>query len=313
MGDIDKIIQGLYAESYMATREHIEGNIDEAMKLYKENIARGNELATAASDPDRYRYVEFLTIAYIRRGLSYRRAGDLSSAIADFNHAVELVIRSGDMKLAEVYFYLANALIAEGNLAKAKQNYRQFLTGKPQGEFGEGFQLHQEFSLWASQNIEMLLADGNRAVEIDPQFAEALFCRGLVKQYMGEWSQALEDFRGVRQANPDNLLTERLLTGQERELDALQRREAEKIRLTESRDTAYFRPDIDYCSVDIAVDGQGYINVHFYGVNGEQRESHDGESSRTILDKLVADGWQLMISRYHQEGTISYFQRRKNG
>jgi tetratricopeptide (TPR) repeat protein len=256
--------------------------------------------------------VEFLIVAYVRRGLSYRRTGDTGSALADFRQAIDLVERGeGQRTLTDVYFYYGNALVAQGNLEQTRQSYKQFLSGKAQGQFGEGFGLQAEFSLWVRGNVALSFADCNQAIEADPCFAEALFCRGLLRQYREDWDFAHKEFQAAQRAAPADDLMQKLLVMQEHELDALQRQAQEKINPTRRLDKARFRPDIDYCSVDIALDGQGYIFVYFYGVDGERRESHDGKPYKTVLNDLVVNGWQTMHSQSHQEGMTIYLQRPK--
>ena len=162
------------------------------------------------------------TSAYVNRGLSHHRMGKLDDAIQDYNTAIALdpklaraysnrshvyydkkdIPRAledanraavSDSKLAEAWINLANAQFAGGNMAGAIDNYTRAINLKPGKTLLAGAHTNRG-NVIAQNDVNAAFKDYNRAIEINPEFAEAFYNRGLGFEKMGNQKSAINDY-----------------------------------------------------------------------------------------------------------------------
>lgn len=162
-----------------------------------------------------------LTIAYIRRGLVYRKQNNYQQAIADYTKVIEL-----DPKSPLGYYFRGNSYHRRGDYQQAILDYNQFMALEPKLAFGY---YERGLAYFEQGNYQQAIADYNKATELNPKDANAwnnlcwtgglvgiatkvtLACdqavkltpddgwhhdsRGLVRSLVGDYQGAIEDFK----------------------------------------------------------------------------------------------------------------------
>ncbi len=110
-------------------------------------------------------------VFYHGRGRTQQRLGDLKAALADFNLAIEHSLQFTDkidFQLATVYDYRAEVHRCGGNYLEA-------------------------------------LEDGDRAITLNPRFADAYFRRGLTYAELGDLKLSMLDYSIAIDINPQHV------------------------------------------------------------------------------------------------------------
>jgi tetratricopeptide (TPR) repeat protein len=111
------------------------------------------------------------SVIYHARGRTYQRLGEFQAALADFNLAIDYTptyINEIDLQLATVYDDRAEVHRCSGNYLAALQ-------------------------------------DGDRAIKLNPGFADAYFRRGLTYAELGDLELALTDYSTTIEINPQHI------------------------------------------------------------------------------------------------------------
>jgi len=130
-------------------------------------------------------------IDYNNRGLMYFYSGDIESAIADYNWAIEL-----NPQLAQAYNNRGNSYAAQGLLVEAMLDYEMAIDLNPfnvRALINQGITLRDlEIYPLALENFDIALGMGQLEGHI---YAE----RGRTYHVMGEWNAAIADYRRALQ------------------------------------------------------------------------------------------------------------------
>jgi tetratricopeptide (TPR) repeat protein len=124
-----------------------------------------------------------LAKVYVSRGLAKREKHDLDGAIADFNRALQL-----DPKNANAYYSRGNAkrekheLIAYGGVGVSP-------VGIGKVESGE---------------LDSVITDLDRALQLDPKNVKAYLNRGVAKDEKGDMEAAMQDYDRALMIDPKN-------------------------------------------------------------------------------------------------------------
>ena len=120
--------------------------------------------------------VFFLTTSAHAAGSSPRPKTDSRPGVSDYNAGVKLMKKA---KFDQAQAKFEAALAKNAKMAEAHNNLAYSL--RKQGE----------------ANFEQALSHYNRAIELDPDLAEAYMYRGVLHTLMGNEAKALEDHRAL--------------------------------------------------------------------------------------------------------------------
>ena len=132
--------------------------------------------------------------AYSRRGQLRTARGDLGSAVADFNTALEL-----DETAAEAWWWRADAHAVAGRVADAVGDYERALALRPdltRARFNLAVALRQ------TGESERALAEFDRVIHERPAHAVAYLNRGLIHLHTGDRARAVTEFRTALRLDP---------------------------------------------------------------------------------------------------------------
>jgi tetratricopeptide (TPR) repeat protein len=115
-------------------------------------------------------------------GSSSKPATDRRPGVAEYNAGVKLMKQG---RYADAQAKFEAALSKNPRMAEAYNNL--------------GYSLRKQ----GSANYQVALSHYNRAIELDPQLAEAYMYRGVLHMLMGNEAQALEDHRALTSMNRD--------------------------------------------------------------------------------------------------------------
>ena len=129
------------------------------------------------------------------RGVGYYTKGDLDSAIADFNQALQI-----DPKFANAYSTRGEIYEAKGDLDSAIADFSRAIQIDPNNIdylndrcWGRAF---------AGRDLSQALDDCNQALRLRPNNAHVLNSRGLVQLKLGAFDQAIMDYGAAVAQNP---------------------------------------------------------------------------------------------------------------
>ena len=166
-------------ESNVGTELQAQGQLDEAMALYRDALAR---------DPND-------VVAYSNLGTALAANGQLDEAIARYRQALALAPNDADS-----HYNLANALTAQGKFADAVSQFREALRIEP--GFAEAH-LNLGNALVALGQPEAAAGHYRRGAELEPDGVEAFNNLGLLAATQGSFDEAIARFRHALEIDPD--------------------------------------------------------------------------------------------------------------
>ncbi|MBF2029379.1 MAG: tetratricopeptide repeat protein [Oscillatoriales cyanobacterium C42_A2020_001] len=161
--------------------------------------------------------------AYINRGYAYHRLGNLSAAANDYNKAIQLNPNSAEAhsnlshvrfdqrnyneaaKLAqraielknnfpEAHLNLGNALAAQNEVDSASQQFQTVLQLPASNSTKARAHNNRGNIFFARNNFSEAGKEYDQAIKLDPNYADALYNRGLVYQRTDNQPAAIQDF-----------------------------------------------------------------------------------------------------------------------
>lgn len=134
--------------------------------------------------------------AHSERGIALFEEGEYTSALAEFDQAIEL-------EPYNAFHYVGRALaygaLEEYELALADAERVVVLAPDAPG----AYTLRGRAYISTSQT-ELAIADFTKAIELDPEYAEPYYRRGVALRRSGEWPKAVDDFTRAIELNPDD-------------------------------------------------------------------------------------------------------------
>lgn len=122
--------------------------------------------------------------AYFNRGIAHNRQGQFDKAAADFTRFI-----AAKDDLAVAYFYRGTSYLHMGRHQDALADYERAVKLEP-----SSVHLNARASVLATlKRFPEALQDLNKALELDPNNAEAYNNRGAVKAQIGQSSDAMND------------------------------------------------------------------------------------------------------------------------
>jgi len=128
-----------------------------------------------------------LAIAFMNRGLAYKKKGQWDKAIADFDGAIRLK--------PDFVFALnnrGNAYYDKGQFDRAIEDYDEAIRLNP--DFSEAFSNRGNVHRKKGQ-IDRAIKDYDKAIRLNPDNAQVFADRGLAYEKKGELTQALRDYK----------------------------------------------------------------------------------------------------------------------
>jgi tetratricopeptide (TPR) repeat protein len=116
--------------------------------------------------------------------------------------------------LAIAYLNRGNALVDNGQIDTAIQDYDQSLKNNPLSAEAFG---RRGIALEQKSEFDRATGDCDNALKLDPKNAKALICRGYSRSHKKEFDSAIEDFTQAVKADPDYAWTYRLRASAYRE------------------------------------------------------------------------------------------------
>jgi tetratricopeptide (TPR) repeat protein len=132
--------------------------------------------------------------AYISRGVSNLKKGQIDDAVSDLNKAVEL-----NPEDASTYFYRGNAFYENGQIEKAVSDYTKAIERSPRytnAYFSRGY------VYLTTGEYSKAISDFNKVIDIHPDNAHAYNYRGCVHFAQKEYQGALDDFSKAIELDP---------------------------------------------------------------------------------------------------------------
>jgi serine/threonine-protein kinase len=123
-------------------------------------------------------------------GVIRHKLKDYQGVIADFDKAIEI-----DPKFAEAYYSRGLAKNYLKNQSEIRYDSKQNTAIIPDSEASTN--LNTYTSIGHKKNCLGAIADFDKAIEIDPGFAEAYYCRGIARNYLQSHTRALQDAKSV--------------------------------------------------------------------------------------------------------------------
>jgi tetratricopeptide (TPR) repeat protein len=132
--------------------------------------------------------------AFLGRGCFYMRTGDLTSAIRDFDHAIEM-----EPTNAMAYSNRGSAYSKLQDVENALANYDLAIQNNP--DYPTAY-ANRAFAYYKVSRYENGVADCNRALELKPELAYACSNRGLCRAALGDKESARADFQRALEIKP---------------------------------------------------------------------------------------------------------------
>lgn len=134
--------------------------------------------------------------AYAKRAAAYAANGDLKSAAKDYTRAIELSQPAPD---AELYHQLALCYGQLGQLSDALQNFDLAIKIGPAKPV---YYYDRAITNNLNKDSFHAIEDLNRAIEMDSNYVDSYYARGIVYGERAEYKLALQDFDFVVSARP---------------------------------------------------------------------------------------------------------------
>jgi tetratricopeptide (TPR) repeat protein len=127
-----------------------------------------------------------LAIAFMNRGLAYKKKGQWDRAIADYSEAIRL-----KSDVAQVFNNRGNAYYYKGQWDRAIEDYDDAIRLQPDlaEAFGNRGNVYRKKGLF-----DRAIEEYDQAIHIHPENAQVFADRGLAYERKGDPSQALRDF-----------------------------------------------------------------------------------------------------------------------
>ncbi len=146
--------------------------------------------------------------AFKDRGIERMKKGDDEGAIADFERAIEINPKEADafynmgLIKGEIRDYKsALTFMNKADAIRPNEKYKRRI-----GEYKSEIERLERERLERErlERIENITADYNKAIEIDPQDADAYNNRGFAKNKSGDYQGAIADFNKALAINPQD-------------------------------------------------------------------------------------------------------------
>ncbi len=138
------------------------------------------------------------------RGMAWSLAGDYEKAIADFDEAVRTYAIEGlsNDELAAIHCLRGLARAGKGEVPEAIVDFDEAIGLSA----GLAFAWNQRGRAWLAQDKSTMkaIADFNEAINLNPVYDSAYNGRGLSWAAMGEFDNAVADFRAAIELDPDS-------------------------------------------------------------------------------------------------------------
>lgn len=135
-----------------------------------------------------------LALAYDNRGIALAQAGQIDSALADFDRALQI-----DPHLVKAFYNRGLLFYQTGAVARALADINQAIRLNPRNARF----LNTRGIIFANQNDQArALLDFSAALEINPAYPEAYNNRGIIRRVRGELAPALADFNRALALDP---------------------------------------------------------------------------------------------------------------
>lgn len=134
-------------------------------------------------------------LSYSDRGLAWSMAGQYDKAIDDFNSALQLQTSQAlsSFELAGIFCMRGMAWIAKGDASRAIADLDEAVRLSP--DFAFGFNQRGRARLAEGISTVKAVADFGEAIRLNPVYGAAFNNRGVAWATMGEFANALADFR----------------------------------------------------------------------------------------------------------------------
>jgi Flp pilus assembly protein TadD len=129
--------------------------------------------------------------AYLARGWTRVRRGDLDAAITDYTKAIDL-----EPDHAEACCHRGVAYTRKGELSLALDDYHQAIELEP--SYAKAF-YNRGLIRMIQDAVDDALADLSQALRLDPRYARAYRGRALAYERKGETARAMADLEQARQ------------------------------------------------------------------------------------------------------------------
>lgn len=152
--------------------------------------------------------------AFYRRGVAKANLGNAGGALEDYDKAIEL-----NATLAEAYVGRASAKYMLGNIEGALLDCNKAIEINPRYIEAQDIKIALKNAFPDSKDAaafyirglvdyffsrpKLALSNYNKALKINPRFAEAYVGRGLVKDYFDDYKNAIDDFSKALALNPE--------------------------------------------------------------------------------------------------------------
>ena len=141
-------------------------------------------------------------VAYVARGSAYYRLNQLDKAITDYNKAIEI-----NPDLAVVYQDRGSIYQSQGRFDNAISDYSRALELNPENSAAYNFRGTAYFT---QEQHQKAFLDFNRAIELDSGNVDAYIYRGYYYQAMEKYSKAVADYNRALELNPEIAVAKRL-------------------------------------------------------------------------------------------------------
>jgi tetratricopeptide (TPR) repeat protein len=133
------------------------------------------------------------------RGLTHMLAGDVKASLADFDTALEL-----EPAMAEARFNRAVAMLRLGEYARASKDFESLWNDGPSALRARAA-YHDALALDALHRANDAEAWLARALEADPQFDDALFFSGVLRERAGDLQAAGRAYKTYLERHPQSV------------------------------------------------------------------------------------------------------------
>ena len=152
------------------------------------------EVENARADFEKLLSLMPVADAFLGRGCFYMRTGDLTSALDDFNHAVEM-----EPTNAMAYSNRGSAYSKLQDMEKALANYDLAIQNNP--NYATAY-INRAFAYYKVGRYKDGVADCDRALALKPDHASAHSNRGLCRAALGDKEGARADFQRALRIDP---------------------------------------------------------------------------------------------------------------